>query len=415
MMKPPRNAEGKNEMAFLCACLAPDTGFRVKSWPFSERPVDGDRLTSLATNHHVVPHLYRALQAAAEAGTPIPEAWRGRLRACCRTITAYNLQALGLLHHLQQTLGKSGIAGLPIKGPALALLAYGDVAARQFEDLDLVVRQENLLAAVDLLEQEGFALRELAITVDRRQYLKTHQNWSMQKRGYAPLDLKSVVISHTFSRPGDVALLEADRLSLSLGHGRELQVPGPESMLLAVCLDGANELWVKLSSVADVGMILTRYSDRNWPDWLSQCARHGFKRAVLVGAGLARTLLGISLPDVFFRALEQDAVAQRLIRTAARRLLELKPRHAIVVRQCWFVWQALERRRDKWRYAYRLLFIPGALELSMWPVPGVFRGLYFVLRPLRLAWHAIVGGGREQRLARPAKAAAAPDGMNGHE
>lgn len=415
MMNPPRIAEGKNEMAFLCACLAPATGFRVKSWPFSECPVDGAMLMSLATNHHVVPHLYRALQAAAEAGTPIPEAWLGHLRACCRTITAYNLQALGLLHHLQQMLGKSGIALLPIKGPALALQAYGDVAARQFEDLDLVVRQENLLAAVGILEQEGFALRELAATVDRRQYLKTHQNWSLQKRGYAPLDLKSVVISHTFSRPGDVALLEADRLSLSLGHGRELQAPGPESMLLAVCLDGANELWVKLSSVADVGMLLTRFRERNWPDFLERCARRGYKRPVLVGAGLARNLLGISVPDVFSRALEQDAVAQGLIRVAAQRLLELKPRHAIVVRQCGFVWQALERKRDKWRYAYRLLFIPGAMELSMWPVPGIFRGLYSVLRPLRLAWHAIVGGGRKQRLARPVEAAAAPDGMNNHE
>ena len=415
MTDPIREAEGTTAMAFLCDCLAPDAGSRVKSWPFSERPVNGAILTTLATNHHVVPHVYRALRAAAIGGVPIPKAWLEHLQACCRSITAYNLHALGLLHHLQQVMGKNGITLLPIKGPALALQAYGDVAARQFEDLDLVVRQEDLLAAVDILEEEGFTLRELADNVDRRQYLKTHLNWSMQRRGYAPLDLKSVLISHTISRPGDLAWLEADRYLLSMDNARELQVPGPESMLLAVCLDGAHELWVKLSSVADVAMLLTRFADRNWPEFLGRCARYGYKRAMLVGAGLARNLLGISLPDVFSKALEQDAAAQRLIHTAEWRLRELQPRQAIIVRQCWFVWKTLERGRDKWRYAYRLIFIPGAFELSMWPVPGIFRGVYFVLRPLRLVWNAIVGGGREQRLARPVKEVAVPDGMKDHE
>ncbi|RXM21985.1 hypothetical protein EO238_26195, partial [Citrobacter sp. AAK_AS5] len=88
-----------------------------------------------------------------------------------------------LLLRLQQLMESHGIRLVPIKGPVLARLAYGDVALRQFEDLDLIVRRPDLVCAVDLLERDGFGLRELSNAVDRPRYLATLQNWSMEKPG----------------------------------------------------------------------------------------------------------------------------------------------------------------------------------------------------------------------------------------
>src|SRR2546430_17486141 len=41
----------------------------------------------------------------------------------------------------------AGIAAVPVKGPTLAALAYGDLARREAFDLDILVRRQGVAAA----------------------------------------------------------------------------------------------------------------------------------------------------------------------------------------------------------------------------------------------------------------------------
>src|SRR5256886_10494233 len=45
----------------------------------------------------------------------------------------------------------AGIAAVPVKGPTLAALAYGDLARRESFDLDILVRRQDVAPAADLL------------------------------------------------------------------------------------------------------------------------------------------------------------------------------------------------------------------------------------------------------------------------
>ena len=50
----------------------------------------------------------------------------------------------------------NGITAIPYKGPAIALKLYGNVARRQFADLDILVRKHDVWKAGRLIEAEGF-------------------------------------------------------------------------------------------------------------------------------------------------------------------------------------------------------------------------------------------------------------------
>ena len=405
---PPSRWASGPEMDLLCACASP--AYAVKTAEFFGRnvPVAWPRFMELATNHHVLPLVHRALKALPQS---VPPEWLARLRVCQTAIAAYNLRATATVRRLQERLEADGIQLVPVKGPALALLAYGDVAMRQFEDLDLIVRRADLLRAVALLEREGFRLRELAPGVDRARYLETLQNWALEKPGFPPLDLKPVLISHALCGPASADFMGTACRRIPSAAFPDLAAPGPAEMLLAVCLDGANEMWFKLSAVADVGALLAKSADLDWARFLAEAKRRGQRRSLLVGACLAENLLGITLPAAFQEGAARDPTAGRLASHVANRLRSEAPRQNIVFRQSLFALQTRERFRDRWRFARRLLFVPGAYEFTRWSWPRALRPAYALARPFRLLWTVAVRGGRSIRLTvAPADAKLAPGG-----
>ncbi len=368
------------EMELLCACVAPAPPETI-----SVRPVDWARFLTLATNHHVLPLVQQAVKNGVLAG--IPAEHRSYLQRRCLAISAANLRSTAILQRLQHRLDSAGIQLVPVKGPALAALAYGSTALRQFEDLDLLVKPGELLRAVTLLAEEGYAAWELPPSASRGRYLAWRQDWSLRKPGDpVHLDLKPVLISHTLCDVRSVDFMARACRPVPIGEGRMLRAPGPEAMLLAVCVDGANEMWGKLSAVADAAALLANYPAADWAGLLQAAAGLGQKRSLLIGTTLAGRLLAGPRPAAFAR--ERDSTASALAAAAAWRLQAGISLQTGIVRQCGFAWRSRDTLRARGRYLGRLLFVPGAAELRQIALPPALYPLYSCLRPFRLGWRA---------------------------
>lgn len=372
------------EMALLLRCISPLPGtveIAVVDWP---------QFQALATHHHLLPLVYRRLKSAADNGAAVPSEWLAFFKLQAYEIAAFNLRATGILRRLQRLAREQGVALIPVKGPALAVWAYGSTSLRQFEDLDLVVRPAELLAAVRLLEQEGYQLRELSPETDRRRYLALLQDWSLQRPGEAPhLDLKPVLISHTLCGPESADYLLETSRRIDTGDDGDLESPGPEAMLLAVCVDGANESWPKLSAVADVAALLANHSDADWAGLMAEAKRLGQLRSLLVGVALADILLACPVPTVLAEAMGGDAMARRLALAAARPLAAGRLPREGGVQAARFAWKTRDGWRDRLRFLRRLLVVPGAADLDWVALPSALYPLYAWLRPGRLAWDAL--------------------------
>lgn len=389
------------EMSLLCACLGPVRSGAMADALSGRRPVDWPRFLSLATSHHVIPSAYQALKTAAqEDGAVVPGEFLSYLHREYMAIAAHNLRATDALCRLQRLLAQEGIPLVPIKGPALAILAYGSTSMRQFEDLDVLVRPGDLLRAVGLLEREGYVAREIPLRANRVRYGASLQDWSMQRPGGgAHLDLKPVLISHTLCGPASVEYMAKASRPISTGGGPELLAPGPEAMFLAVCLDGANEMWFKLSSIADAARLLAAFPAADWEGLWKEAGPLGHRRSLRVGAALAELLMGGPLPELFREVLRQDPAARRLAAEAARRVQTEVSLRTSAVRQIGFALRTRDRWRDRWRLLSRLLWVPGAADLHLIVLPDILYPIYSFIRPFRLAWDALRGRPRRIGLA----------------
>jgi hypothetical protein len=65
------------------------------------------------------------------------------LRARFEEIARKNLRFTAELIRILNCLESHGIAAIPFKGPTLAESVYGNLALREFSDLDILVRQSD--------------------------------------------------------------------------------------------------------------------------------------------------------------------------------------------------------------------------------------------------------------------------------
>ncbi len=173
-------------------------------------------------------------------------------------------------------------------------------------------------------------------------------------------------------------------------------------MLLAVCVDGANEGWPKLSAVADVAALLANQAGADWAGLLAEAGRLGQRRSLLTGAALAERLLACPLPAPLEEALRCDSPPGAWRNRPPVRWRPAACRGGRLARRA----LCLANPRE-WPRAVSLS-AAGAVRAGRgrsggFALPPALDPLYACLRPVRLVWDALRG--RSRRLHPPAEAA----------
>ena len=105
------------------------------------------------TNNSILPLVARNISAVAADVAPANHVERltkgARANALrCLSLTAELIRIVDLLH-------AAGVQAMPYKGPVLAVDAYEDVTLREFEDLDIIVRQRDMAKADEVVQKLG--------------------------------------------------------------------------------------------------------------------------------------------------------------------------------------------------------------------------------------------------------------------
>ena len=128
-------------------CLDAQRASRIKS--LVSKDIEWAYLLRMARGHGVMPLLYRTLNSTCSDAVPKPTL--EELREHFYANAGRNLFLTKELLKIVQFLKAHGIPSIPYKGPVLAASVYGNLAFREFGDLDLLVREREYQRAQDLL------------------------------------------------------------------------------------------------------------------------------------------------------------------------------------------------------------------------------------------------------------------------
>jgi len=347
------------------------------------RPIDWPRLVEMASGHGVMPLLYRAFRK--NYAHLVPREILSQFRLAYQNNTAWNLLLTAELQKIVNRLESNGIPCIPYKGPALAAQLYGDIALRQFGDLDILVRRRDVLKSRDLIAAMGY---EATTDLEGAQALAFKQAYNeiimVRGDGHVYLELQWEVVPWNFCFSlGELDIWSRRRPSVT--KDMRFDVLPPEELFLILCVHGAKDFWSRLIWVCDAVKLISRHPELKWKRLTGLADRTGGLRMLLVGLRLARDLFGTILPGDIEKMIEADPMVGRLTRWTKDRLCGLDESPLDFYKKCAFYFRIRERARDRVEYLFRMIITALLIEWRPLRLPRSFLPLYYMLRPFRLA------------------------------
>jgi len=346
----------EDELLLYCARTIIDcyTAERIRG--LLRREVDWKYVIDAAAAHGMKSLLCHNL--ANSCPESVPKAILNQLK---RYLQAHCLNNLFLTRELTRLLGgleKIGIPAIPWKGPVLAASAYGDVALRQFGDLDILVRERDATPAKDLLLSSGYHLFYQASAEHEEAFHSLRQVYELVRNdGRVIVELHWAITSQTFYFPLDPASLWEHIETVSL-EGTAVRNLAPDDLLLVLCVHGAKHHWGKLLWICDIAELLRVYSKRiDWRRLMDRARTLGGVRMLSLGLILAHDLLGATIPA---HVLQQIQGEPKLVFLSAEVRSGLFSGGSLMaVERPTFYIQLRERAKDRLRcrlyLAYRML------------------------------------------------------------
>lgn len=376
------------EAAFLLAAVR--RFLRPESPLPQASSLDWDRLAAMTSAHTVVPQLYLAVK-----DSPVPPDWLARLREQFEAAGRFNLALSSELVRLLWVLEREGIAAVPLKGPALAVTLYGNLALRASSDLDLLVHPCDFPRVRSLLACNGY--RQTSV-----------QHWPgeapafrARERQISFLDASGAfsVDVHWHPLPAYIPEnFETERVwatlqSIVLG-GRELRTLAPGYLLLYLCAHGGKHGWERLAWICDLARLLQLETALDWDAVFEEARRTRTRRMLATGLLVAGDLLGSDLPVPAARFVAGIPQARALADDVWSRFEDSTPIPTPALDMTGFCLRLFDTPGQRLRLLFGTWIAPSEADYRTLKLPPVLFPLYYAYRPLRLVARRLLGRSR---------------------
>lgn len=346
-----------------------------------QRGLDWGIVSALAEVHSVRPHLYHALSN-----------WIGDECDWLRNRYGFNpkLQQAHALHlsaeliSISRLLEAEKVRFASFKGPTLSILLYQDVARREYNDLDVVVHEDDVKKTEEALTKRGYRARHgdaayrQAFVAYHGQYIFDSEHalldlhWRPSSRGVPfPLTFDEIWDSLDAVPFGGVKIptLSADHLGLFLaGHGTK-------------------ERWKSLAWVCDFADYVRVRPQIDWVQLWKRAAERNCGRPILVACSLASQLLAAPIDRELLSIGSCDEHVQAAVQAARQRLAY--PPLEDPAKEELSALELCETSRQRLELLWDTVRTRTVGDFESIPLPPALWSLYYVIRPLRIGLKAL--------------------------
>jgi len=326
--------------------------------------VDWECFLQLAFDHKIVPLINRNLESIASTG--IPDLVRSELKRQIHIDIQRNLSLTRELLYILGLFEQLGIPAIPYKGPVLANSIYRDLSARSFGDIDILVRERDVLGAMKLLTSNGYEiirpkniaqaderLRSAWVRrlVEKSPWAYQVVFWNPERQGIVELHWR---LAPKYVFPRAVSILWEDLQSVTLAV-ETFPTFSPENLMWLLCLHGTRHRWIELRWLCDINELIRQYPNLNWEDLDTRVEGLGVQRRLYLGLFLAHCIFDTPLPIAVAAQIDRIPSVKVLAREVIDGLFEKKEKSSLRVNFKRLVFQliSMDRLGDRWIYLVR--------------------------------------------------------------
>jgi hypothetical protein len=312
----PPTVRASPEMRLLLACLSWPTSAEAEGRVRDCVTADLNWAEFIAlTRRHRVYTLVEARLASAAVSAPSPYA--EQLHRLSRETVLGEFSLAYELKNLQSEFAARDVRPVVLKGAAVSMRAYGRLGLRFNRDIDLLVADQDVAAADEVLTACGYQRCEpcaASAAADLRRWRRQRKDFA-----YHHPNKGHVVELHwrLFDNP---ALMPVGVLgepeTIAILPGFSVRALPARTDLVYLCVHGAEHAWSRLKWLADVGAIFAGLRADELADVFELAGRLGVQRPVAQALLLCRRLLGLELPDRLLQAAQAQWRTRKLEQVA---------------------------------------------------------------------------------------------------
>ncbi|MEH2349201.1 MAG: nucleotidyltransferase family protein [Nostoc sp.] len=381
------------EIELLLCCtrthIDPETAERIKT--LLRQDIDWAYLIQIAAHHKTIPLLYQSLKTT--SGEAIPKTVLTQLQNHYHTNASRNLFLSHELLNILKLFEAHKIPAIPFKGLVLAISIYGNLAMRQFSDLDILVRQEDIFKAKELLITHKYQLDvdygwQQTFVHSQKPEIVVDLHGELTPLSYFP-----------FKLPDFETLWQGGR-SLTF-KGESIMNFSSDDLLIILAVQvarGVNEGKESLAQICDLAELLRIQQTLDWEKLLQEVNSLELQRPFFISLLIVKTLLNTPLPDRVKQALQQQIQIDPTIliyTVRMQKLLFAKVKTPLFIQlffhdlmiggplsrmpvRVYLVWQFLS-------FITRQIIIDSnQADREFFPLPSGLSFLYYLVRPIRL-------------------------------
>ena len=353
-----------------------------------EKTFDWEKVYQLAGVHQIRPLLLRGVAGLQNAD--IPPTILQKLKADCFRISARSLANTNEMLRLLEIYKQHDILAVPYKGAYLANQYYGDFGLREFSDIDLFVKEEDIDRIKEVMVKEGY---ESQYNIQPNQekmffYYWCEYNFDLSdKKGNRLYHVEPHFRSNHKICDLDLTVnnFKDDITEITFLGKNIFTLTNEAHLILTTTNHGLNEGWTSLKYIFDLYQILQK--DGNTLDWVS--LKTSFKKldilpTFLVGYSMLNALFHIEISLSLKDLVEKKKIKQ----LTEQRLGKLTHYSKLGFDSQWnkFIFNIKCRTSliSQLKMIYFQSAAPGKAELDIISLPSWLSFLYLFIRPVRI-------------------------------
>jgi hypothetical protein len=350
------------------------------AWAIAAGILDWNEIRRIANWHGVMPLVYRFF--ADHARDAIPAGAMAAWRADYTANALRNLRMARELVRITNALNDRGIRTLALKGPALAVVTWDNLALRQFTDLDLLIHECDLPRAADFLAESGYFPRRYERDRPGGGFFQGSEDEFASADGRDLIDLHWQLVPGYFPFAPDSEALWSRAIRVAI-EGAEITTLAPADSILFLIAHATKHGFPVMRPICDIAAIAAR-AEFDWNAVAAAAERLRCTRMLRLGAILASDLAGAAIPAPIVSAARADSHVTRLARRIeARMFLATDARPGLFNE--WIVpLAAIEGGARRVRYCADRGLRPTIDDWEFLRLPRLLYPLYWAIRPLRL-------------------------------
>jgi hypothetical protein len=311
----------------LRACaIAPQTIGSTRCLPqnFDDGSVDWNQFVDRASEHDIGPLVYRVLQRCElRDDRALNDLARLKAQYCATAVR--NVLIVGELESVLRALDARRKRVVVLKGAALAATVYGNLPVRPMQDVDLLIRKDDLPDIERLLESFGYTLNDSQRRV-KSWYLAHHYHLTFHRRVSSGFTMHCE-IHWDLERPGRPFAVDIDgvwaRAHSATVAGVTARVLSPEDLLLHLCLHACKHRLIGgFRAFCDIAAVARHHSLHiDWEQIRLRALEWRISSFVYVPLRLAHEFLAAEIPPPVLNSLVPGC-DDSLVNLAAAAVLE---------------------------------------------------------------------------------------------